>query len=131
MLTKILRYPLPEQLRLMLEILDDPADARSYALCKPSLGAFNFYERWLIGRALKKNQRHRALIEIMDVALGTSKQEESRFWGPSMVTATTQNKSSILTRDEMARQTTSLLNSCFDQEFHKAINAKVTRQLQK
>jgi hypothetical protein len=48
-----------------------------------------------------------------------------------MVTATTQNKSSILTRDEMTRQSTNLLNSCFDQEFHKAINAKATKQLQK
>ena len=115
----------------MLEILDDPADARSHALCRPNLDAFNFYERWLIGRALKKNKRHRALIEILDVALGTGKQEEGRYWGPSMVTATTQNKSSILTRDEMTRQSTNLLNSCFDQEFHKAINAKATRQLQK
>jgi hypothetical protein len=113
----------------MLEILDDPADARSHALCRPNLDAFNFYERWLIGRALKKNKRHRALIEILDVALGTGKQDDSRYWGPSM--ATGQAKSSILTRDEMARQTTSLLNSCFDQEFHKAINAKATRQLQK
>jgi hypothetical protein len=107
----------------MLEILDDPTDARSYALCKPSLGAFNFYERWLIGRALKKNQRHRALIEIMDVALGTSKQEEFRFWGPSMVTATTQNKSSILTRDEMVRQTTASLNDLFQKEYNKKPNS--------
>ena len=129
MLTKILRYPLPEQLRLMLEILDDPADARSYALCKPTLGAFNFYERWLIGRALKKNQRHRALIEIMDVALNTRQEEteDSRYRGPSVG----QYKTSILTRDEMTRQSTNLLNSCFDQEFHKAINAKATRQLHK
>ena len=126
MLTKILRYPLPEQLRLMLEILDDPTDARSYALCKPSLGAFNFYERWLIGRALKKNQRHRALIEILDVALGTGKQDDSRYWGPPMVT-----KSGILTKDEMVRQTTASLNSLFDQEIHKATNAKATRQLHK
>ena len=131
MLTKILRYPLPEQLRLMLEILDDPDDARSLLLCRPNLDAFNFYERWLIGRALKKNKRHRALIEIIDVALGTGKQEESRFYGLSTAIGQSTGKSSILTRDEMARQTTSLLNSCFDQEFHKAINAKATRQLQK
>ena len=124
MLTKILRYPLPEQLRLMLEILDDPTDARSLLLCRPNLDAFNFYERWLIGRALKKNKRHRALIEIIDVALGTSKKED--YYPPSTAT-----KSSILTRDEMTRQSTNLLNSCFDQEFHKAINAKATRQLQK
>ena len=129
MLTKILRYPLPEQLRLMLEILDDPADARSRALCKPTLGAFNFYERWLIGRALKKNQRHRALIEIMDVALNTRQEEEEdfRYRGP----AVGQYKSAILTRDEMVRQATTTLNSCFDQEIHKATNAKATRQLHK
>ena len=113
----------------MLEILDDPADARSRALCRPNLDAFNFYERWLIGRALKKNQRHRALIEILDVALGTGKQDDSRYWGPSM--AAGQAKSAILTRDEMVRQTTASLNNLFDQEIHKATNAKATRQLHK
>jgi hypothetical protein len=89
----------------------------------------NFYERWLIRRAIKKNKRHRTMIGIMDIALNTSQEDDSRYWGPSMVTATTQNKSSILTRDEMTRQSTNLLNSCFDQEFHKAINAKATKQL--
>jgi hypothetical protein len=113
----------------MLEILDDPADARSHALCRPNLDAFNFYERWLIGRALKKNKRHRALIEILDVALGTGKQEEGRYWGPSMVTATTQNKSSILTKDEMVRQTTASLNSLFQQEYAKEV--QVNKLLQK
>ena len=131
MLTKILRYPLPEQLRLMLEILDDPADARSRPLAKMDQDHLNFYERWLIRRAIKKNKRHRTMIGIMDIALNTSQEDDSRYWGPSMVTATTQNKSSILTRDEMTRQSTNLLNSCFDQEFHKAINAKATKQLQK
>lgn len=129
MLTKILRYPLPEQLRLMLEILDDPADARSRSLTKMDQDYLNFYERWLIRRAIKKNKRHRTMIGIMDIALNTSQEDDSRYWGPSMVTATTQNKSSILTRDEMTRQSTNLLNSCFDQEFHKAINAKATKQL--
>jgi len=129
MLTKILRYPLPEQLRLMLEILDDPADARSYALCKPSLGAFNFYERWLIGRAIKKNQRHRALIEIMDVALNTRQEDDPRYWGPSMVRG--QAKSSILTKDEMVRQTTASLNDLFQQEYAKEINVQVTKKLRK
>jgi len=127
MLTKILRYPLPEQLRLMLEILDDPADARSHALCRPNLDAFNFYERWLIGRALKKNKRHRALIEILDVALGTGKQDDSRPWVPLM--ATGQAKSSILTRDEMVRQTTASLNSLFQQEYAKEV--QVNKLLQK
>ena len=127
MLTKILRYPLPEQLRLMLEILDDPADARSYALCKPTLGAFNFYERWLIGRALKKNQRHRALVEIMDVALNTRQEEKEdfRYRGP----AVGQYKSAILTRDEMVRQTTASLNNLFEQEFNK--NSQAIQQLRK
>jgi len=111
MLTKILRYPLPEQLRLMLEILDDPADARSHALCKPGLDAFNFYERWLIGRAQKKNKRHRALIEIMDVALGTGKQDDSRYWSPSM--AVGQAKSSILTRDQITRQSLAIMEKAF------------------
>jgi hypothetical protein len=97
----------------MLEILDDPTDARSYALCKPSLGAFNFYERWLIGRAIKKNQRHRALIEIMDVALNTRQEDDSRYWGPSMATATKQNKSSILTRDQMTRQSLAIMQQVF------------------
>jgi len=115
----------------MLEILDDPADARSYALCKPSLGAFNFYERWLIGRAIKKNQRHRALIEIMDVALNTRQEEKEdyRYWGPSMVRG--QAKSSILTRDEMVRQTTASLNDLFQQEYAKEINVQVTKKLRK
>ena len=113
MLTKILRYPLPEQLRLMLEILDDPADARSYALCKPSLGAFNFYERWLIGRAIKKNQRHRALIEIMDVALNTRQEDDPRYWGPSMVRG--QAKSSILTRDQITRQSLAIMEKAFSE----------------
>jgi hypothetical protein len=113
----------------MLEILDDPTDARSYALCKPSLGAFNFYERWLIGRAIKKNQRHRALIEILDVALNTSQEDDSRYWGPSM--ARGQAKSSILTRDEMVRQTTASLNDLFQQEYAKEINAQVTKKLRK
>ena len=127
MLTKILRYPLPEQLRLMLEILDDPADARSYALCKPSLGAFNFYERWLIGRAIKKNQRHRALIEIMDVALNTRQEEKEDY----RYLAVGQAKSSILTRDEMVRQTTASLNDLFQQEYAKGINVQVTKRFQK
>ena len=113
----------------MLEILDDPTDARSYALCKPSLGAFNFYERWLIGRAIKKNQRHRALIEILDVALNTSQEDYSRYWGPSMVRG--QAKSSILTRDEMVWQTTASLNDLFQQEYAKEINAQVTKKLRK
>ena len=95
----------------MLEILDDPADARSYALCKPSLGAFSFYEQWLIGRAIKKNKRHRALIEIMDVALNTRQEEDSRYWGPQM--AVGQAKSSILTRDQMTRQSLALMEKAF------------------
>jgi hypothetical protein len=111
----------------MLEILDDPADARSHALCRPNLDAFNFYERWLIGRALKKNKRHRALIEILDVALGTGKQDDSRPWVPLM--ATGQAKSSILTRDEMVRQTTASLNSLFQQEYAKEV--QVNKLLQK
>lgn len=129
MLTKILRYPIPEQLRLMLEILDDPADARFWSLAKMDQDSLNFYERWLVRRAIKKNKRHRAMIGIMDIALNTNQEDDSRYWGPSM--AAGQAKSSILTRDEMTRQSTNLLNSCFDQELHKAINAKATRQLQK
>ena len=111
----------------MLEILDDPTDARSYALCKPTLGAFNFYERWLIGRALKKNQRHRALVEIMDVALNTRQEEKEdfRYRGP----AVGQHKSAILTRDEMVRQTTASLNNLFEQEFNK--NSQAIQQLRK
>jgi hypothetical protein len=115
----------------MLEILDDPADARSYALCRPNLDAFNFYERWLIGRALKKNKRHRALIEIIDVALGTGKQEESRFYGSSMAMGQGTGKSPILTRDEMVRQTTASLNDLFQQEYAKEINVQVTKKLRK
>lgn len=109
MLTKILRYPLPEQLRLMLEILDDPADARSHALCRPNLGAFNFYERWLIGRALKKNKRHRALIEIMDVALNTRQEEKEDY----RYLAVGQAQTSILTRDQMTRQSLALMEKAF------------------
>jgi len=126
MLTKILRYPLPEQLRLMLEILDDPADARSRSLAKMDQDFLNFYERWLVRRAIKKNKRHRTMIGIMDIALNTSQEDDSRYYGSSV--ASGQAKTSILTRDEMARQTTNLLNSCFDQEFHKAINVQVTKR---
>jgi len=114
----------------MLEILDDPADARSLLLCRPNLDAFNFYERWLIGRALKKNKRHRALIEIIDVALGTGKQEESRFYGSSMAMGQSTGKSSILTRDEMVRQTTASLNDLFQKEYNKKPNS-FAKQLQK
>jgi hypothetical protein len=112
----------------MLEILDDPADARSLLLCRPNLDAFNFYERWLIGRALKKNKRHRALIEIIDVALGTGKQEESRFYGSSMAMGQSTGKSSILTRDDMLRQATASLNSLFQEAYNKEPNLLVTKQ---
>jgi hypothetical protein len=97
----------------MLEILDDPADARSLLLCRPNLDAFNFYERWLIGRALKKNKRHRALIEIIDVALGTGKQEESRFYGLSTAIGQSTGKSSVLTRDQMTRQSLAIMEKAF------------------
>jgi len=110
----------------MLEILDDPADARSRSLAKMDQDFLNFYERWLVRRAIKKNKRHRTMIGIMDIALNTSQEDDSRYYGSSV--ASGQAKTSILTRDEMARQTTNLLNSCFDQEFHKAINVQVTKR---
>jgi hypothetical protein len=62
------------------------------------------------------------LIEILDVALGTSKKED--YYPPSTAT-----KSSILTRDEMVRQTTASLNSLFQQEYAK--EAQVNKLLQK
>lgn len=111
MLTKILRYPLPEQLRLMLEILDDPADARSRSLAKMDYDFLNFYERWLIRRAIKKNKRHRAMIGIMDIALNTNQEDDSRYWGPSM--AVGQAKSSILTRDQITRQSLAIMEKAF------------------
>lgn len=66
------------------------------------------------------------MIGIMDIALNTNQEDDSRPWGPLM--AAGQAKSAILTRDEMTRQSINLLNSYFDQEFHKAINAQVTKQ---
>ena len=116
MLTKILRYPLPEQLRLMLEILDDPADARSRLLCQALLTPYNFYERWLIGRAIKKNQRHRALIEIMDVALHGSSPDYEYSNNPEtglLERRALNKKGSILTRDQMTRQSLAIMQQVF------------------
>lgn len=111
----------------MLEILDDPADARSRSLAKMDYDFLNFYERWLVRRAIKKNKRHRTMVGIMDIALNTNQEDDSRPWGPLM--AAGQAKSSILTKDEMVRQTTASLNSLFQQEYAK--KAQVNKLLQK
>ena len=68
MLSKLLRYFAPQQIQALLEILDNPDDARSLQVeqLQHHTGV-TFYERWLLRRALRKVYRAR----FMTLAMGT------------------------------------------------------------
>jgi hypothetical protein len=100
----------------MLEILDDPTDARSRLLRQVSLEPYNFYERWLIGHSIKKNKRHRALIEIMDVALHGSSPDYAYSNNPetgALERRALTKKGSVLTREQMTRQSLATMEKIF------------------
>ena len=68
MLSRLLRYFTPQQIQALLEILDNPDDARSLQVEQlQHHPGVTFYERWLLRRALRKVYRAR----LMAAAMGT------------------------------------------------------------
>lgn len=68
MLSRLLRYFTPQQIQALLEILDNPDDARSLQVEQlQHHPGVTLYERWLLRRALRKVYRAR----LMAAAMGT------------------------------------------------------------
>lgn len=72
---KILRYPLPDQVKALLEKID----ASDGDLCTSSLervqsllsrAGLSLYERWMIRRNFRKYQRAKAMAVCMEIVMG-------------------------------------------------------------
>jgi len=72
MLEKLLRFPLPDQLKAVAEkidLLDDASsDGRISSWVRGS-SSLSKYERWVLKRALRKRERARTLCEAMTLVI--------------------------------------------------------------
>lgn len=74
MIKDLLRFPVPDQIKALLEKID----ALDSEECTSSLGRYwefsaqrgiNMYERWLIRRAIRSHERRRAMNNAMEIVL--------------------------------------------------------------
>lgn len=80
MLERLLRYPLPDQIKALCEKIDllEGDDASSLVKIENLLLSLRFYERFMVGRALHKAQRARVLNHAMEIVIG-NKNDYDRF----------------------------------------------------
>jgi predicted DNA-binding ArsR family transcriptional regulator len=80
MLERLLRYPLPDQIKALCEKIDllDDDDASSLAKIDDLIDHMRFYERLIARRAIKLKKRARVLNRAMELVIG-SKNDYDRF----------------------------------------------------
>ena len=79
MLERLLRYPLPDQIKALCEKIEaDPDDASFLAKVESLLPHMHFYERIIVRRALYVKQRVRFLNYVMEIVIG-SKNDNDRL----------------------------------------------------
>jgi hypothetical protein len=79
MLERLLRYPLPDQIKALCEKIEaNPDDASSIGKVELLIPSLRFYERFMVRRALDKSQRSRILNYVMEIVIG-SKNDNDRF----------------------------------------------------
>ena len=82
MLERLLRYPLPNQIKALCEKIDllgvDDASSLFVVKLHDLSNGFNLYERFVVRRTLKKAQRVRVLNKVMELVIG-SKNDYDRF----------------------------------------------------
>ena len=82
MLERLLRYPLPNQIKALCEKIDllgvDDASSLFVVKLLDLSNGFNLYERFVVRRTLKKAQRVRVLNKVMELVIG-SKNDYDRF----------------------------------------------------
>lgn len=72
MLEKLLRLPLPDQLKAVAEKIDSLDDASSDGRISSWVrgsSSLSKYERWVLKRALRKRERARTLCEAMTLVI--------------------------------------------------------------
>lgn len=80
MLERLLRYPLPDQIKALCEKIDllDDDDASSLAKIDDLIYHMRFYERLIARRAIKLKKRAKVLNRAMELVIG-SKNDYDRF----------------------------------------------------
>lgn len=99
---KLLRYPLPDQLKAVLEKFDGDFDAshlNKLDALSESRG-FTWYERRMLKRAYHKAKRNMALNTAMEVVLNLKKEDPHEKWYSNPA----QNPVGVTTPDLYQRQ---------------------------
>ena len=80
MLERLLRYPLPDQIKALCEKIDllDDYDASSLVKIDDLIDHMRFYERIIVRRAIKLKKRVRVLNRAMELVIG-NKNDYDRF----------------------------------------------------
>ena len=80
MIERLLRYPLPNQIKALCEKIDllEADGTSSLAKVESLLPHMHFYERIIVRRALYVKQRARFLNYVMEIVIG-SKNDYDRF----------------------------------------------------
>jgi hypothetical protein len=80
MLERLLRYPLPDQIKALCEKIDllDDDDASSLVKIDDLIDHMRFYERIIVRRAIKLKKRVRVLNRAMELVIG-NKNDYDRF----------------------------------------------------
>lgn len=81
MLDKLLRLLVAPHIRILLEILDNPDDARSQRIERVMLDheGLTLIERWALRRALRQVQRDRLIVKAMEIAMNLNQSKEVKI----------------------------------------------------
>jgi hypothetical protein len=77
MIEQLLRYPLPDQIKALIEKIESEDDTSSLPFIEQLVPFMRPYERYVFRRALRKAQRARLLNRAMEIVIDRNEYEHN------------------------------------------------------